>query len=156
VKCTGCGKDNDKVIDSRSARGGLAIRRRRECLDCGERFTTYEYIELKQMLVVKRDGQRVDYDRSKVIAGLIAACQKRPVSIETIENIASEVEHELAADFATEVDSMKIGELLMTKLSEIDKVAYVRFASVYRSFKDVDEFMKELRGLLDNEKGSSD
>jgi transcriptional repressor NrdR len=156
VKCISCGNDNDKVIDSRSARDGLAIRRRRECLDCSERFTTYEYIELKQMQVIKRDGKRVDYDRSKVIAGLIAACQKRPVSSEAIENIANEVEHELAADFATEVESMKIGELLMGKLNEVDKVAYVRFASVYRSFKDVDEFMTELRVLLDNEKSGGD
>ena len=149
MKCPRCGADDDKVVDSRSVRDGLAVRRRRECASCAERFTTYEYIEAKQFLVVKRDGHRVEFDRSKVVGGIARACEKRPVSLEQMEAVADAVERELAAGLSREVPSHVIGELVMKQLKGLDEVAYVRFASVYRSFKDVDEFMRELRGILD-------
>jgi len=153
VKCPRCAKDNDRVVDSRTVRDGLAVRRRRECLECGERFTTYESIETKPVLIVKRDGRRMEYDRAKVVRGVTRACEKRPVSSESIEAIVDAVEHELATGMAAEVPSQLIGELVMRQLREVDEVAYVRFASVYRSFRDVDEFMHELRDLLDGKEG---
>lgn len=149
MKCPRCAEDNDKVIDSRSVRDGLAVRRRRECLACGERFTTYESIETKPVLVVKRDGRRLEFDRAKLVRGITRACEKRPVSGEQIESVADAVEHDLATGMSTEVESRAIGELVMRHLRRVDEVAYVRFASVYRSFRDVDEFMHELRALLD-------
>ena len=156
MKCPVCGKDDDKVVDSRSAREGMAIRRRRECGACGERFTTYEYIERKEILVVKRDGRRVEYDRAKVVGGVARACEKRPVSLEQMEAVADAVEKDLDAAMQREVPVQRIGELVMAQLRQVDEVAYVRFASVYRSFKDVDEFMTELRSLLGGEEGSRD
>ncbi len=153
MKCPRCAKDNDRVVDSRTVRDGLAVRRRRECLECGERFTTYESIETKPVLIVKRDGRRMEYDRAKVVRGVTRACEKRPVSSESIEAIVDAVEHELATGMAAEVPSQLIGELVMRQLREVDEVAYVRFASVYRSFRDVDEFMHELRDLLDGKEG---
>ena len=153
MKCPACGIDDDKVIDSRSARDGLAVRRRRQCLQCGERFTTYEYIETKQLLVIKRDGRRVEYDRGKLISGIARACEKRPVPAERMDAIADAVERELSADMSQEVTSRQIGEIVMQHLRELDEVAYVRFASVYRSFRDVDAFMYELRTLLDGNDG---
>jgi transcriptional repressor NrdR len=156
VKCPRCGIDDDKVIDSRPAREGQAVRRRRECLGCGERFTTFEYVEAKTLLVVKRDGHRTAYDRSKVLGGVARACEKRPVTLERMEAIADAVERELTSDITREVSTREVGELVMNQLRKEDEVAYVRFASVYRSFKDVDEFMSELRHLLDGKEGDGD
>lgn len=153
MKCPRCGEDNDKVVDSRPARDGQAIRRRRECVACGERYTTYEYVEAKTFLVIKRDGRRVEYDRGKLVGGIARACEKRPVSLEQMEAMADAVERELGAGLQREVPSSAVGELVMRQLRGVDEVAYVRFASVYRSFKDVDEFMSELRGLLDGKEG---
>jgi len=149
VKCPRCGEDNDRVVDSRAVRDGGAVRRRRECLACGERFTTYEAIETRPLLVIKKDGRRVEYDRAKVVAGIAKACEKRPVPAERIEAMADAVESEIAGSLAREVPSQTIGRLVMEQLRGVDEVAYVRFASVYRSFRDVEEFMTELRGLLD-------
>ena len=149
MKCPVCGADNDKGVDSRSARDGDAVRRRRECLDCGGRFTTYEYVEGRPVLVVKRDGRRVEYDRTKIVRGVTRACEKRPVSLEQIEAIADAVEREIAGGLSREVPAAEIGEAVMRQLRTLDQVAYVRFASVYRSFRDVDEFMLELRHLLE-------
>ena len=156
MKCPRCGIDDDKVIDSRPAREGQAVRRRRECLDCGERFTTFEYVEAKTLLVVKRDGRRVAYDRSKILGGVARACEKRPVTLERMEAIADAVERELSRDTTREVSTREVGELVMHQLRNEDEVAYVRFASVYRSFKDVDEFMSELRHLLDGKELADD
>ena len=156
MKCPSCGTDDDKVVDSRSVREGLAVRRRRECLACGERFTTYEAIEAKQFRVIKRDGHRVEFDRAKVIGGIARACEKRPVTLEQMEAVADAVEHDLASRLSLEVPSNAIGEQVMNRLRDVDEVAYVRFASVYRSFKDVDEFMRELRQILDGKEGDDD
>lgn len=156
MKCPRCGIDDDKVIDSRPAREGQAVRRRRECLDCGERFTTFEYVETKTLLVVKRDGHRAAYDRSKILGGIARACEKRPVTLERMEAIADAVERELSRDITREVSTREVGELVMRQLRNEDEVAYVRFASVYRSFKDVDEFMSELRHLLDGKEVADD
>ncbi|MHB8080200.1 MAG: transcriptional regulator NrdR [Candidatus Krumholzibacteriia bacterium] len=148
MKCPRCAEDNDRVIDSRAVREGSAVRRRRECLACGERFTTYEAVETRPLLVIKKDGRRVPYDRARVMAGLAKACEKRPVPLERLEAIADFVEREAGGSLAREVPSQTIGRLVMEQLREADEVAYVRFASVYRSFRDVEEFMRELRGLL--------
>ncbi len=156
MKCPRCGTDDDRVVDSRSAREGLAVRRRRECAACGERFTTYEYIEAKQFRVIKRDGHRVEFDRTKVIGGIARACEKRPVTLEQMEAVADAVERDLAAGPSLEISSGDIGELVMKRLRSVDEVAYVRFASVYRSFKDVDEFMAELRQILDGKETGHD
>ncbi len=156
MNCPRCGVDDDKVIDSRSARDGQAVRRRRECVACGERFTTYEYVEAKTLHLVKRDGRRVAYDRSKVLGGISRACEKRPVSLERMEAIADAVERELSGSLNREIPTRDVGELVMRELRAVDEVAYVRFASVYRSFKDVDEFMSELRGLLDGKEAPGD
>ncbi len=149
MKCPRCARDNDRVVDSRAVRDGSAVRRRRECLDCGERFTTYEAVEMKPVLVIKKDGRRVEYERGKVIAGIAKACEKRPVPLERIEAIADAVEREIAGSLTREIPAQTIGRLVMEELRRVDEVAYVRFASVYRSFRDVEEFMAELRGLLD-------
>ncbi len=148
MRCPRCAEDNDRVIDSRAVREGSAVRRRRECLACGERFTTYEAVETRPLLVIKKDGRRVPYDRARVMAGMAKACEKRPVPLERLEAIADFVEREAGGSLAREVPSQTIGRLVMEQLREVDEVAYVRFASVYRSFRDVEEFMRELRGLL--------
>ena len=148
MRCPGCADDNDRVIDSRAVREGSAVRRRRECLVCGERFTTYEAVETRPLLVIKKDGRRVPYDRARVMTGMAKACEKRPVPLERLEAIADFVEREAGGSLAREVPSQTIGRLVMEQLREVDEVAYVRFASVYRSFRDVEEFMRELRGLL--------
>lgn len=148
MKCPYCGHNEEKVIDSREAADGAAVRRRRECDQCHRRFTTYERLEETPLLVVKRDGRRESFDRKKILSGLLKACEKRPVSMEQIEKVVDEVEQELAREFDKEVSSTEIGERLMRRLHELDEVAYVRFASVYRSFKDINQFMKELRDLL--------
>jgi transcriptional repressor NrdR len=148
MKCPFCGHEEDKVIDSREATNGAAIRRRRECLKCKRRTTTYERIEESPLLVVKRDGRREPFDRKKILNGVIKACEKRPVPLETIEELVNELEREISREFDREVPAIEIGERLMRRLHELDEVAYVRFASVYRSFKDINQFMKELRELL--------
>lgn len=147
MRCPKCKKDNDKVIDSRSAGEGTIIRRRRECVECGYRFTTYERLEEEPLRVVKKDGARVTFDREKIKRGLMRACEKRPIAIETIERLVQEVEDVIQQKFDREVDSSFIGEEVMKRLSKIDQVAYVRFASVYRKFNDAGDFAREIESL---------
>ena len=148
MRCPFCHDLESKVIDSRSSEEGVAIRRRRECLACERRFTTYERIEEEPLFIIKKDGRREPFKREKIIAGLRKACEKRPFSFETIENITDEVEREIRKRNENEIPSALIGELIMERLKNIDQVAYVRFASVYREFKDLDIFMRELEHLL--------
>ena len=148
MKCPYCGYAESKVIDSRPAEEGSSIRRRRECLACHKRFTTYEIMERMPLIVVKRDGSRQSFDRVKVINGLVRACEKRPVELNQLENIADEIETELQGALEREVTTAEIGEMVMERLKELDEVAYVRFASVYREFKDIHTFMEELTKLL--------
>lgn len=148
MKCPFCGFEDSKVMDSRPADEGASIRRRRECLDCHKRFTTYEVIERMPLVVVKRDGSRESFDKMKLMNGMVRACEKRPVSLNTMENIAEEIEQELQSRLEREVQSVEIGEMVMNRLKDVDEVAYVRFASVYRSFKDISTFMDELSKLL--------
>lgn len=148
MKCPYCGYTDSKVIDSRPAEEGATIRRRRECLGCQKRFTTYEIIERMPLVVVKRDGSRQTFDRVKLINGMIRACEKRPVPLSELERIADEIEQELQNALEREINTQEIGELVMNKLRDIDEVAYVRFASVYRQFKDINTFMNELTKLL--------
>ena len=152
MKCPFCGFAESKVIDSRPAEEGATIRRRRECLACQKRFTTYEIIETLPLVVIKRDGSRQSFDRNKVMSGLIRACEKRPVSVNTLEELVTEIEQVLQNEMEREVSSAMIGELVMERLKKVDEVAYVRFASVYRQFKDIDTFMQELTKLL-NDRG---
>lgn len=147
MKCPFCKKDEDRVLDSRVIRDGLAVRRRRECLSCKKRFTTYEYVERTPLMIIKSDGQRESYDREKLIAGITLACTKRPVSQATIEKIVAEIENEIADEMKLEIDSAKLGEMVLAKLINLDQVAYVRFASVYRRFQNIDEFRDELNKL---------
>lgn len=148
MRCPFCRVDNDRVIDSRASQDGFAIRRRRECLNCKRRFTTYERLEEMGVKVVKKDGIREPFNREKIRSGLAKACWKRPISDEQIDVIVAAIESEVYANFETEVDSHVLGELLMTRLASIDQVAYVRFASVYREFKDVRDFVDELQPML--------
>ena len=148
MKCPFCGHHEDKVVDSRASSDGDAIRRRRECLSCGKRFTTYEHVEEQPLMVVKKDGRREPFDRHKLLAGLVKACEKRPVSMDDLERLVDELERELYQQFEREVPSREVGERVMKKLHALDPVAYVRFASVYREFKDVEQFMRELKDLL--------
>lgn len=148
MKCPYCGYEESKVIDSRPADEGERIRRRRECLKCGKRFTTHEVIETVPIVVVKRDRSREVFDRDKLTAGILRACEKRPVSIEQISKIVDNIEAKLQSSLDREVTSMNIGELTMEELKNVDEVAYVRFASVYRQFKDINTFMDELNKLL--------
>lgn len=150
MKCPYCGYEESKVVDSRSTDDNTAIRRRRECLSCSKRYTTYEKIEDIPILVIKKDASREYFDKSKIIAGLIKACQKRPVSRAQIEEIADEVEKVLSNEMITEVKSDLIGEIIMKKLKDVDEVSYVRFASVYRQFKDINTFMEEIKTLMYN------
>ncbi len=147
MKCPKCGYTESKVVDSRPAEEGTSIRRRRECLSCQNRFTTYETVETLPLLVIKKDKTRQAFDKNKLLNGIIEACHKRPIPLEQMENIVSEVELELQNSLTHEVPSSKIGVLVMEKLKKLDDVAYVRFASVYREFKDLDTFMKELEKL---------
>jgi transcriptional repressor NrdR len=149
MKCPFCKADDDRVVDSRSSADGFAIRRRRECLACGRRYTTYERIEESPIRVVKKDGAREPFERRKILAGLMRACEKRPVSIDTLEEIVSRIEHQVTDQFDREVPSKFIGRLVMREIRKVDQVAFVRFASVYRDFKDVTEFMDEIRPMLD-------
>jgi transcriptional repressor NrdR len=151
MRCPVCGFQKDRVIDSRLSRNGDAIRRRRECLSCKRRFTTYEYVE-PPLVVVKKDGRREPFDREKLLRGMRKACEKRPIGINVLEKIVESVEGELTATGKSEVTSQEVGELVMEALKDLDGVAYVRFASVYRSFKDSKEFMEELRRLLEKHK----
>ena len=148
MKCPYCQYTESKVIDSRPTDEGEKIRRRRECMRCGKRFTTYEMMESLPLVVVKKDGSRQSFDRNKVMSGLIRACEKRPVSINTLEEIVTEIEQVLQNEMEREVSSAEIGELVMERLKKVDEVAYVRFASVYRQFKDISTFMSELNKLL--------
>jgi transcriptional repressor NrdR len=148
MKCPFCGFADNRVIDSRLGKEGNSIRRRRECLQCERRFTTYERVEEILPLVVKKDGRRQPFNRLKVIAGMQRACEKRPVSFATIEQIVDQLERQLQESGDREVDSSHIGKVVMDALHEIDEVAYVRFASVYRQFKDINEFMDELKDIL--------
>ena len=149
MKCPFCGVEESKVIDSRPTDEGEKIRRRRECIKCAKRFTTYEIIETVPIVVVKKDKTREVFDRSKLIKGMLTACEKRPVSMDMIEKAVSEIETTLQNSLDREVTSVHIGELVMDKLKGIDQVAYVRFASVYKQFKDVNAFMEELSNFLD-------
>ncbi len=148
MKCPFCSFEESKVIDSRPTDEGERIRRRRECMSCGKRFTTYEIIESVPIVVVKKDKSREVFDRDKLFNGMMRACEKRPVSVDVIERAIDEIEAELQNSLDREVTSVKIGEYVMDKLKDIDEVAYVRFASVYRQFKDINTFMSELKKLL--------
>lgn len=152
MKCPFCGYNDSKVIDSRPAEEGATIRRRRECLACAKRFTTFEIIERLPLIVVKRDGSRQSFDKVKLINGMVRACEKRPVSLAELEKIADDIEQELQSGLEREISTSVIGEMVMTHLKDIDEVAYVRFASVYRSFKDINTFMDELSKLLTDKK----
>ena len=148
MNCPFCSYEESKVIDSRPTDEGQRIRRRRECLQCGKRFTTYEIIESLPIIVIKKDKSRETFNRDKLMNGLLRACEKRPVSIDTLDNMIDEIEVIIQNSLDREVSSEKIGELVMEKLKDIDEVAYVRFASVYRQFKDINTFMNELNKLL--------
>ena len=148
MRCPYCSYSESKVIDSGPAEEGTTIRRRRECLSCGKRFTTYEIMERLPLLVIKRDGSRQSFDRMKVIGGMVKACEKRPVPVDQIERVADEIEQELQSSLEREVSSAQIGEMIMDRLKDLDQVAYVRFASVYRQFKDINTFLDELNKLL--------
>ena len=148
MKCPSCGHLEDRVIDSRSAREGQAIRRRRECLKCRRRFTTYEVVETTPLLVIKKDGRREPFIREKILNGLLRACEKRPIPAEKLHAIVDAIENDLLRQGVDEVQSSVIGERVMEELHKLDEVAYVRFASVYRHFKDLNQFLEELRSLL--------
>ena len=149
MKCPFCGSDDDKVIDSRASNDGSAIRRRRKCQVCSRRYTTYERIEEVPLRVVKRDGTRVPFDRQKILSGILKACEKRPVGIQLLEDVVGRIERQCSENFDREVKTTFIGELVMKELRTLDQVAYVRFASVYRQFRDVSQFLEELRPMLE-------
>ena len=149
MKCPFCGDDNTRVIDSRPADDNEAIRRRRQCDECGKRFTTYEKVETIPLIVIKKDKNRETYDRSKIESGVVRSCHKRPVSVDQIEACVDEIENKIFNLGVREIESEKIGEIVMDQIRDLDQVAYVRFASVYREFKDADTFMSELKKLLD-------
>ena len=150
MKCPYCGYSESKVIDSRPAEEGTTIRRRRECLACSRRFTTYEIMERMPLVVIKRDGSRQAFDKMKIMNGMIRACEKRPVPLADLEAVADGIEAELQSSLEREISTTEIGEMVMTKLKDMDEVAYVRFASVYRQFKDINTFMEELTHLLED------
>ena len=149
MKCPYCSATESKVIDSRPTEDGEKLRRRRECLVCARRFTTYEIVETVPIIVVKKDGSRQEFDRQKLLGGLLRACEKRPVSYQMLETAVDNIEQSLRSSFEQEVTSVHIGELAMRELKKVDEVAYVRFASVYREFRDIDSFMNELRQLME-------
>lgn len=154
MKCPFCGLDNTRVIDSRPADDNASIRRRRLCDECGKRFTTYERVEIVPLTVIKKDRTREPYDRSKIMSGILRACHKRPVSVEQIEQMVNSIENELFNLEYKEIESKQIGEVVMRHLSSLEQVAYVRFASVYREFKDGETFMNELKKMLDHSDSS--
>ncbi len=149
MRCPFCKSDNDKVVDSRGSEAGGVIRRRRECLECSRRYTTYERVEEIPLRVIKKDGTRQPFERRKILDGMMKACEKRPVSTDALEQIVQEIERKLADIADREVSSHQIGEMVMQHLRELDQVAYVRFASVYRAFKDINQFLEELRPMLE-------
>jgi transcriptional repressor NrdR len=155
MKCPFCKADDDRVVDSRASSDGFAIRRRRECVACGRRYTTYERIEESPLRVVKKDERREPFDRRKILSGLLKACEKRPVSLDVLERITETIEGKVLETFEREVPSTYIGQLVMQELEKVDPVAYVRFASVYREFQDVREFLDELRPMLEKDRGSA-
>ena len=150
--CPSCRYKETKVVDSRMNAQGGSIRRRRECLKCHKRFTTYEHVEQVPLMVVKKDGRRQPFDRNRIMSGLVKACEKRPVSIDQIERIVDDIERAIQLKYDREVASKEIGEMIMKELSTLDEVAYVRFASVYRQFRDVNQFMNELQNILEKTK----
>lgn len=152
MRCPFCKADNNRVIDSRASADGFAIRRRRECLACGRRWTTYERIEESPIRVVKKDGTREPFERRKILAGLMKACEKRPISFDIMDEIVARIEQQVTDQFDREVPSSFIGRLVMREIRKVDQVAYVRFASVYRDFKDVAEFVDEIRPMLKTSK----
>jgi transcriptional repressor NrdR len=147
MKCPFCGFEQDKVVDSRSSKEGRAVRRRRECLECGKRFTTYEYIENFPLSIVKNDQRREPFDRQKLLLGIVSACKKRPISTRKIESLVDKIQNQLEKQGKTEVPSAEVGRMVMEELYRLDDVAYVRFASVYRKFQDKDEFVSEVKDL---------
>ncbi len=147
MRCPYCSHGEDKVVDSRSSKEGRAVRRRRECLRCGQRFTTYEYIENVSLTIIKNDQRREPYDRQKLMQGIVAACKKRPVSLKKIESIVDDIENQIEKTGKMEIPSSEIGKLVMMELYQLDEVAYVRFASVYRKFKDISEFISEVKEI---------
>ena len=149
MKCPFCGDQDSKVVDSRHSEDGLSIRRRRECMNCQRRFTTYEYVETLPIIVVKRDGSRQAFDRNKILNGMVRACEKRQVPFATLEKVTTEIEQNIQNSLEREVTADKIGEMVMERLKPLDEVAYIRFASVYRRFQDVNSFMQEVSGFLD-------
>lgn len=149
MKCPYCGSLDSKVVDSRHSEDGLSIRRRRECLGCQKRFTTYETVEILPIIVVKKDNSRQSFDRNKILNGMVRACEKRPVPLAALEAAAAEIEQILQNSLEREVSTDRIGELVMERLKPLDEVAYVRFASVYRQFKDINSFMRELNKILE-------
>jgi transcriptional repressor NrdR len=149
MMCPYCSSEENKVVNSRGARGGASVRRRRECLDCGRRFTTHETIEDIPLFIIKKDGVRVEFDRQKIIKGVARACEKRNITFSKMEGIANDIEKCLYNEMTKEVHSDTIGEMVLKRLRELDEVAYVRFASVYRDFRDISEFSDEIRALLD-------
>lgn len=149
MRCKKCGCEESKVIDSRSTDDGTSIRRRRECIKCGYRFTTYERIETVPIMVIKKSGMREAFNRDKIVNGIVKACEKRPVSIDTVEEIADNVEKYISNSLKREIKSVEIGNIVSDKLRQVDEIAYVRFASVYKQFKDISEFKEELNKLLD-------
>ena len=151
MKCPYCGFSESKVIDSRPTEEGSAIRRRRECIKCSKRFTTYEKLESLSLVVIKKDMSRQQYNREKVLKGIITACEKRPISLAQMEKVADDIESSLLQTMTREIESRMIGEMVMDKLKELDEVAYVRFASVYKRFDDIHTFMKELQCLIDKQ-----
>ncbi|NLL70849.1 MAG: transcriptional repressor NrdR [Epulopiscium sp.] len=152
MRCPFCNNDTIKVIDSRPSEESNSIRRRRQCENCGKRFTTYEKIETIPMIVIKRDGTREAFDRDKLLNGIVKSCNKRSVSLKQIEQIVDEIENTVLNSLEKEITSAKIGELVMEKLKEVDEVAYIRFASVYRQFKDINTFMEELKKILQEQR----
>jgi len=150
VRCPYCSHPESKVVDSRPSDDGGTIRRRRECVECHRRFTTYESVERLPMVVVKKDGSRQTFDRNKLVNSMLRACEKRSVSLSVLEHIAQEIEQRLQSDMVQEISSAKVGELVMDQLKHVDEVAYIRFASVYRQFKDINSFLNELNRLMKN------
>ncbi|HIU09691.1 MAG TPA: transcriptional repressor NrdR [Candidatus Avidehalobacter gallistercoris] len=148
MRCSFCGYEDSKVLDSRPVEDGRSIRRRRECQRCGKRFTTYERVEEMSLLVVKRDGSREIFDKNKILAGLVRACDKRPVPMSTLEDMVADIEKELRNSMEKEVTAKQIGDMVMVRLRQVDDVAYVRFASVYRKFEDIETFMKEIHSMM--------
>ncbi len=156
MKCPYCGYLESKVIDSRPTEDGSSIRRRRECLECAKRYTTYEKIETMPILVIKKDESREPFEKSKIINGLLRATQKRPVSMRQMEDIADDIERSLSNRMVPEITSVEIGNMVLERLKKVDEVAYVRFASVYRQFEDINSFFEEIKTLMNNEKDPGD